>query len=369
MPNPDLNPFSTWRSDVVFPDGVTLHRAGEFFFSDRKTLERLYSDNPLQYQDAITKLLQMLGTSGKISATRIMPLFGETTSPLLEKLATLGRLADEPKLTESEIDTVRGIGLAWLNEHRWKSICEDINEQRIIREALQGHLWRDFQLFWAGRRLTPHPDNYVDLAQIRRLPANLSTEFVECMERFASQHGITSMPGRNELELWINRALTTHFVIFGEYWQTKSTDYVPSLTRSRLSCLRVNLEVLPDITTSIAAKVLQDERISRFDLLERAIEWTERGEGRSLFERYSELRQIYRESAEPERRDLDAAIQGIREKDMRYSIFFVMRTVEALSGKGPQSDPVMRHAKSLRWLFGSPDKFDLQRAVRALIEK
>jgi len=345
--------MSTNRQSIACPDGQILHRAGEFIFAPKEVIQQLYPENRLGYRDAVVKLVQVLCTTDQISVRRVKT-FHETTERLRTKLQTDGKISDEFPLEDAERQRIRELGMRRL-KNDWKKICDAIGAGTILAGAVNGLLKRECRIYWWKEEGDFDDSHYVLGSQRLLLPKAIRLDLADEITRFGNQQG-KAVPDRARLEEWIERVITTHYCIFEEYWQTKSDEYIPWITRSELPFLQKQDEGLSTSIDCIVAYILKKSRVNkRSDLLKACLDFSATTKGKKLFGRYDDLRASWGGATKAEQRDLTRAIKGIVDGGVCFPMWLGTKAVEFAgklrSGREVGTTATLRNAWALRWLF------------------
>ena len=345
----------------VAPDGVLLDHAAEFAYEPTARIQSLFLHDEEGYIDSVAQLVQTISIGGSIVSSKQKGAT-QSTDRLKDDLSRNGRLIVVDFFDETERVHRFFEANLWLDAH-WEKICGELDNLRSEASiAFLGFMRREFHYTWLREDPQWSAQWYSRPEESKVLPSGVKRHILNEILALASQYGINEPEGM--FGNWIDQCATTHFRIFGEYllFLSASTgyEYMPTLTRSSLRCLRHESEasitdtVFPFIALEAVKKVKHRE-----DLVPRVIEWTE-GPGRKTVDGLSELESIVRADRSPERersvmRDIESILtsEWPREFVILLNLYNLAKAAAGakLDVEAAKNIAKLAQSNSYRWLW------------------
>lgn len=344
----------------IVPDGALFDRFGEFAYGDKQWVKDLFEHDP-GYAKAVADIVQTLAVSAKVVIGNIEEK-PRTTGTLAQKIQEVGRLRKSELFPGAQQEKRKAAGHEWVAE-KWNEICTDLKNRRVVREAIAGHLRREFHYAWlkkdtnwTGSWLSPE-------AKSLQLPAGVLKQFVAMTATLAKEHNFEM--SEDQIRVWISQNVTSHYRIFGEYFLLLGDDteheYLPAHTRSCLGFLNRNSTeheldrvVMPFIGLAALKKVKH-----RADLVGRVVEWGEK-EGKEIVDGFKEMRMVYDTLPTPaeqakEIKRIEAILNSRYSKNELTGLNLLKVITSQLDG-GLQALLDLRRPKTYRWLWRIQDR-------------
>ena len=336
----------------LFADGVIVDHVSHLIYAPKDYARDLYRDNPAGCLDALFKILQMITSSHKLGFGK-GPMKLYYSEMLRDDLLNAGRVTfGNPALDVNEKRLRRPEAILWLKSN-WEEISQSFLHDSYLIGALDGQVKREYRVCFSGKYPSYSMDHFVTPEQTLRLPSPVLEHFLQILKKSTDnyQHG-----SEDNLTLWLERLITTHYVIFGEYWLFSKFDYVPSLTRTLIplkdepstdQCVR-------SLLYCMAIKILKKTK-NRKDIVLNALDWCSSKEGEKVLNGFAALQNDFIRLSEAERAECIEEINAIINSEIGPTIDFMLflpNLIKTLMGFGiPQHSISTKTNPGLRWLW------------------
>ena len=335
----------------VATDGTIFDRVGEFVFGQGGRINVLFFNDKPGYADAVFKFVQALASSKKLLGGTRVPLTDESAK-LKDELIEMDGLEYSDFFAEEHRTIFKASALRWLEEN-WPKIIEELsNSSSTASIAILGQLRREFYYRWVIQHPNWNPHRYVFKEDSIRLPPLILHRLVDDLKILCG--GFRIAANEEELKVWADQTVVSHYRIFGEYLLHLDEEYLPALTRTSLGFLEapqgeVERVVMPFVGLAALKKVKD-----RQNLVREVMEWRE-GEGRKVVDGIDHFQQVLRTIPDKNARRKELAQIGEllqSELGMPFRILFPFLRIGRQDFSGAdEAAQMVRKTLAYRWIW------------------